>query len=424
MQSDRISRRRRHLLAAGALALPAAGLRAQGSAPRPAGAGAGAPTDGGTAAARGAPTVAAPSGKPLPRYVEWKHADALIVHSPNTIETRREAFGTSVITPVSILFVRNNVSPPDPSIVEDPDAWRLSLDGVKQPREITLGELRTMGIATLPMVLQCSGNGRDFFPHDPSGTQWRVGAAGCVIWSGVPVRSVVEAMGGVAPGRRFMTGTGGEKLPPGIDPKTLIVERSLPLEAMQDAMLAWELNGAPIPLAHGGPLRLVVPGYTGVNNVKYLKRLAFTERETDARIMATRYRLAPIGEKGDPADPSVQQMSVKSWINSPTPQEASPKAGTVLVHGVAMGGMKPVRRVEVSIDGGRTWRDAPFVGPDLGRYAWRQFALPVELGPGEHVLASRATDGDGTVQPRERVENASGYNNTSWQDHAVKVTVS
>jgi DMSO/TMAO reductase YedYZ molybdopterin-dependent catalytic subunit len=301
--------------------------------------------------------VATPAGKPLPRYVEWKRADALIVHSPNTIETRREAFGTSVITPVSMLFVRNNVSPPEASIVEDPDAWRLSLDGVRQPREITVGELKTMGIETLPMVLQCSGNGRDFFPHDPSGTQWRVGAAGCVIWSGVP-------------------------------------------------------------------LRLVVPGYTGVNSVKYLRRLAFTERESDARIMASRYRLSPIGEQGDPGDPSVQQMSVKSWINSPTPHEASPKAGTVIVHGVAFGGLNAVRRVEVSIDGGSTWRDAPLVGPDLGRYAWRQFALPVKLGPGDHVLASRATDGEGTVQPRERMENASGYNNTSWEDHAVKVSVS
>lgn len=133
-----------------------------------------------------------------------------------------------------------------------------------------------MGLETVAMVLQCSGNGRGFFPSKPSGTPWNVGAAGCVVWSGVPVRAVVEALGGMAEGMRYMTGTGGEKLPEGLDPKTIIVERSVPAKAMADALLAWKMNGAPISLAHGGPLRLIVPGYTGVNNIKYIKRLAFT----------------------------------------------------------------------------------------------------------------------------------------------------
>jgi len=108
-------------------------------------------------------------------------------------------------------------------------------------------------------VLQCSGNGRGFFPHKPSGTPWTVGAAGCVVWSGVPVRTVVEALGGVNGGMLYMTGTGGEVLPAGIDPKSVVVERSLPIKALGDALLAWEMNGAPISLAHGGPLRLIVP---------------------------------------------------------------------------------------------------------------------------------------------------------------------
>ena len=147
-----------------------------------------------------------------------------------------------------------------------------------------------------------------------------MGAAGCVVWSGVPVRAVADALGGVADGLRFMTGTGGEKLPDGLDPKSIIVERSVTAKAMVDALLAWEMNGAPISLAHGGPLRLIVPGYTGVNNIKYIKRLAFTAAETDAKIMSHGYRLSPPGGKGDPSQPSVQEMSVKSWINSPNPE--------------------------------------------------------------------------------------------------------
>ena len=234
---------------------------------------------------------------------------------------------------------------------------------------------------------------------------------------------VAQALGGVLPGAAFLTGTGGEKLPEGLDPHGVIVERSVPAAAMADALLAWEMNGAPISLAHGGPLRLIVPGYTGVNNIKYIKRLAFTPKETEARIMSHGYRISPPGGKGDPSQPSVQEMSVKSWINSPAPDAGNVKSGLVQIHGVAFGGLNAVKRVEVSLDGGKSWGEARFVGPDLGRFAWRQFALAAKLPAGNHTLASRATDAAGNVQPEQRMGNAGGYNNTSWADHAVKVTV-
>ncbi|MBS0507722.1 MAG: sulfite oxidase, partial [Proteobacteria bacterium] len=367
--------------------------------------------------------AAAPAAKPLPGYAAWKKADAVIVHSSTTIETRRGAFGTSVITPNDRLYVRNNLPTPPESIVADRDAWQVRIDGVRQPRLLSLRELKGLGLDSVAMVLQCSGNGRGFFPAKPSGTPWTVGAAGCVIWSGVPVRDVVKALGGVADGMRYMTGTGGEVLPPGIDPKSVIVERSVPAAAMQDALLAWELNGEPVPLAHGGPLRLIVPGYTGVNNIKYIKQLAFTASESDAHIMSHGYRISPPGSKGDPSQPSVQEMSVKSWIDSPLPAGGPLAAGEVLIEGVAFGGMQAVKGVEVSSDGGKTWQAARLVGPDMGRYAWRQFVLRTRLPAGTHVLASRATDAQGNVQPETRGENQSGYNNTSWADHAVTVTV-
>src|SRR3546814_15339135 len=95
-----------------------------------------------------------------------------------------------------------------------------------------------------------------------------------------------------------MTSTGGETLPQGLDPKSVVVERSVPLAARANAILAWEMNGAPVPLAHGGPLRMIVPGYYGINNVKYVKKLAFTAAETDAKIQASGYRVRPVGVKG------------------------------------------------------------------------------------------------------------------------------
>jgi DMSO/TMAO reductase YedYZ molybdopterin-dependent catalytic subunit len=366
----------------------------------------------------------AQASKPLPQYAAYKDASRVIVHSTNTIETKRSAFGTSVIVPAEILYVRNNLPAPEPPIVADRDAWEVSIEGVRNPRKITLGELKTIGIETVAMVLQCSGNGRAFFPHKASGTQWSVGAAGCLIWSGVPVAAVAEAMGGVADGGRFMTGTGGEKLPAGVDAAKVRVERSVPLKAMEVAMLAWEMNGDPVPLAHGGPLRLVIPGYYGINNVKYLNRLAFTEQETSANIQASGYRVRPIGQKGKPGQPSMWEMNVKSWINHPSGDGGPVRAGMVQINGVAFGGVNGLRLVEVSVDGGKTWNEARFVGPDLGRYAWRQFVYPVRLKSGSYTLVSRAVDEDGNEQPVERVENHRAYGHNGWRDHGVKITVS
>lgn len=403
---------RRRVLAGSAGALAAAGLAATGAA---------------RAAQQGAAPAAAPAAastaKPLPPYAAWKDADSLIVHSANTIETRRAAFGDGVITPSRQLYVRNNLPPPAESVLDDRDAWEIRIEGVKNPRTIKLGELKTMGLATMATVLQCSGNGRGFFPHKPSGTQWQVGAAGCVMWSGIPVRQLVEQLGGVDGGLEYMTGTGGETLPDGIDANTIMVERSVPKDAMEDAMLAWEMNGEPLSLAHGGPLRLIVPGYTGVNNVKYVKRLAFTAEQSPAKIQQSSYRIAPLDAKPGPEFPSAWAMDPKSWITSPGADGGKVAAGRALVKGVAFGGLHAVKRVEVSVDGGKTWKEAQFVGPDLGRYAWRQFVLPVELKPGEHTLVSRAEDGEGNKQPENRHENVRGYLNSSWRDHALQVTV-
>ena len=395
---------RRHLLTRSATALAAAGLASWSH---------------GAMAQAAAPAAA----KPLPAGLDWKNPDSVIVHSGTTIETRRSAFGTSVITPSDQLYLRNNLPTPDASIVADRDAWVLTLGGVQRPRTLTVGDLKTMGLETVAMVLQCSGNGRGFFPSKPSGTGWTVGAAGCVVWSGVPVRAVVQALGGVSPGMNYMTSTGGEKLPAALDPKSIIVERSVPAAAMQDALLAWEMNGEPIPLAHGGPLRLIVPGFTGVNSIKYVKQVAFTAQESDARIMAHGYRLTPPGAKPDPSQPSVQEMSVKSWVNSPSPDAGVQREGWMQINGVAFGGMHAVKGVDVSIDGGKTWQQARLVGPDLGKYAWRQFVLPAHFSRGNYVVTSRATDMAGNVQPETRGENVSGYNNASWLDHAVKVNV-
>ncbi|MDB5829401.1 MAG: sulfite oxidase [Variovorax sp.] len=370
-----------------------------------------------SARAQGAPV------RPLPGYASFKDAGSMIVHSANTIETRRGAAGNGALTTVNQLYVRNNLTPPNADIVARADEWAVQIEGVRRPKSLTVRELKAMRTERVAMVLQCSGNGRGMFPSKPSGTPWQVGAAGCVMWTGVPVRDLVHAAGGVLPGMLFMTGTGGEVLPAGVDAKSR-VERSVPAAAMENAVLAWEINGQPIPLAHGGPLRLVVPGFTGVNSVKYVKKLAFTAAESDSSIQQTDYRMTPAAEASmRPTDPSVWQMPPKSWINTPLAGDANPRGGSLVIQGVAFAGVNAVKQVDVSVDGGKTWQRAALVGPDLGRFAWRQFELPVQLPAGRYVLASRVTDVRGNVQVENRVENKAGYLNSSWRDHAVSITV-
>ncbi len=297
----------------------------------------------------------------------------------------------------------------------------MRIDGVKNPRTLTVSELKSMGVTTVASVLQCSGNGRAFFPHGASGTPWSVGAAGCVMWTGVPLKDVVDALGGPADGTRYITGTGGESIPDGLDPKSIMVERSVPSRALDTALLAWEMNDTPLPHTHGGPLRLVIPGYYGVNNVKYVKHVAFTENQTDAKIQASGYRVREVGKPGSPDQPSMWEMNVKSWVNAPL--EAG-RSGRNMIYGVAFGGTVALEKVDVSVDGGKTWKQARFLGPDLGPYAWRPFVMAADLSSGEHRIVSRATDVDGNTQPEGRIDNERGYGHNGWSDHGVSVTVS
>jgi DMSO/TMAO reductase YedYZ molybdopterin-dependent catalytic subunit len=352
-----------------------------------------------------------------------KSEDDFVVHgtSPYTIETRRDRFGASVLTAASLMFIRQNLELPDESVLDDRDGWTVEIEGVAEPRSVTVGELKEMGVATEAMVVQCSGNGRGFFEHDPSGSQWEVGASANVLWTGVPVSSVAEELGGAESSARFVTATGGDPLPQDVDEREAVVERSVPIEkGMRDCLLAWEMNGEPTPLAHGGPLRLVVPGYYGINNVKFVERLAFTDEESDAAIMRTGYRVRPIGVDGAPDQPSMWEMSVKSFVTEPL--ESVP-AGRVRVLGVAFAGESSIERVEVSTDGGQGWNEAELYGHDLGPAAWRRFLYEFDADSGSVVIASRATDTQGNTQPEERLENHRGYAHNGWSDHAVQVEV-
>lgn len=384
----------------------------------------------------GAEEVTAPTPTPIPTapipdtagpapLPDGLSARNFIIHGlePMTLETRRDRFGASPVTPASHFFVRNNLPMPSPEIVRRPDDWLLDIAGVTAPRSITLRELKTWGTETLATVVQCSGNGRQFFGHETSGSQWGVGAAACALWTGVPLRTVVDKLGGALEDLHYCTSTGGEVLPEGIDRDSVVVERSIPsAKALEDCLLAWDLNGAPIPITHGGPLRLIVPGYFGCNQIKYVRTISFTPEQSNAHIMSSGYRFRPVGESGSAEQPSMWEMSVKSWINQPSGMHPVAK-GLVQVHGVAFSAGRGVRKVEVSEDAGESWREVELIGPDLGPYAWRVFAFESTLEEGERSFLSRATDLEGNIQPEHRVENHRGYGHNGWRDLGVQFEV-
>jgi DMSO/TMAO reductase YedYZ molybdopterin-dependent catalytic subunit len=372
-----------------------------------------------------APTTSGGAATASSTLPEGLSADNFIVHGTNpwTLESKRSVLGAGV-TPVDRVFVRGNLPFPDPSILNDRNAWSVQIGGVKSPREMTLAEMKSLGQVKVPAVLQCSGNGRKFFEHGPSGSPWGVGAAANVVWTGVPLSKVLDALGGVdGDAMRYVTGTGGEEIPAMLEERSVVVERSIPIEkAMKDAILAWDLNDEPIDLAHGGPLRLVVPGYYGVNNVKYLKKLVASPTETDAKIQAKSYRVRPIGVSGAPDQPSMYDMNIKSWITGPLGDEQL-MAGPQTVTCIAFCGSSEVASVEISLDGGESWVEARPFGPQMGGYSWTQYAIEWTATSGRYTLASRATDAEGNVQPKLRKENERGYAHNGWLDPAVSVDI-
>ena len=353
-----------------------------------------------------------------------KSEGAFIIHSdlPWALETRRGHFGFGPITSASHLFVRNNLPAPPASLTDRGDDWFFDVSGCAREGSLTLADLKRMKSRSVATVLQCSGNGRDFFPHDPSGSQWAVGAAGCVLWTGVSVADIFEQFGGAQQDLSYLTATGGEELPEGVNQDAVVVERSVPIEkGLKDCLLVWEMNGAPLPVIHGGPVRLIVPGYFGVNNVKWVRRLAATTDESGAKIQQSGYRMRPEGLAGGPEHPSMWRMPVKSWLNGPGADGAPVLAGLNTLYGVAFSGERGVEAVEVSADDGSTWQQAELVGPDLGPNAWRTFQFVANVPVGEHRFVTRATDTQGDQQPKLALHNHRGYGHNGWQDHALYV---
>jgi DMSO/TMAO reductase YedYZ molybdopterin-dependent catalytic subunit len=321
------------------------------------------------------------------------------------------------ITPIHRLFTRNTGRVP-PLNASEIANWTLTIDGcVQTPRTFALAQLqREFEATTEASVLECAGNGRAFFP-DPAGpTPWRYGAVGCVRWTGVRLADLLQHCG-VLP-QAVYTGHHSPDLKfHGSGPA---ISRGLPIAKAlaPETLIAFALNGEPIPLLHGGPLRIVAPGYPGAASQKWLARIELRDREHDGeRMLDGHYRMprSPL-RYGEPYDSSqfeiITDMPVKSLITAPREGFAAAAGRPIEVRGHAWSGHVPVAGVDISTDGGETWRAAT-LAPPADRFAWRRFALTLAEPPvGAIEILARACDASGRMQPLQCVPwNPRGYCN-------------
>jgi len=358
--------------------------------------------------------------------IAGKHGE-LIVHNDRTgvLETPLEMLREHEITPPDILYVRNNqIKEPEGRSLDaaSPDGWTIELGGsVAFPRVIDASTLSDLPQQEVTMVLQCSGNGRSFYARTVKtrGTQWTHGGMGNVTFGGPKLADVLDSFDPpLNPHNevRFVTAEGADGPPEG--GRRPHFEHSLPLQDVMDrAILATHMNGEPLPGAHGGPVRLVVPGYYGTMNVKWLSRLRFEPVESNNVNQIPRYRIPndPI-EPGTPIEYTQQNSSpnwrqrIKSVIFTPL-TDANVSAGKLEVSGVAWSGTPGgVASVQISTDDGATWHSAQLSSPH-GEFGWHNFKLTVELPAGEHRIWSRAIDPVGNAQPLDGSIrwNPSGY---------------
>jgi sulfite oxidase len=346
--------------------------------------------------------------------------DPLNVGAPQ--EVIRQAF----VTPQDCFFVRNHVAVPQ----VDVQRYRLLVTGrVQVPLELSLDELHShFPVSTVMATLQCAGHRRDELAAlrpIPGEIPWGAETIGNALWRGVALREVLLAAG-VEESVRHVAFLGLDAIHKSSE--QFAFGASFPIEKAMSAevLLAYEMNGHPLPPHHGFPLSVLVPGYIGARSVKWLASIVLQDGPSTNYYQAHAYKVFPSHVQAENADWTQGQMlgalPLNSVISRPTEGEML-KAGLVSIEGYAIaGGDHYIERVELSSDGGATWTRAT-MREQTQRWTWCFWEVTVPLGPGVHELIVRARDSAGCMQPAEvrQVWNWKGYGNNAW--HRVTVVV-
>jgi sulfite oxidase len=351
--------------------------------------------------------------------------DDLLVHEeePFNAETSLGSL-TNPVTDTNAFYVRSHG--PVPEI--DRSAWRLRVDGiVERPLSLSLETLReAFREQTVTATLQCAGNRRAglIAVRDiPGEAPWGPGATGTATWTGVALADVLALAGPLRDASDV--GFEGRDLSPEAKPIQPF-GGSIPLDkaSRAEVLLAWAMNGEPLPPVHGAPLRVVVPGYIGARSVKWLEHIELRSRPWPGYFQHVMYRLLPADRTPGPGvGMPLGLVALNSDVLYPR-EGAIVTAGPVQARGYAFaGGDRYVARVDVSIDNGASWTEAELL-EDLGRWAWRQWRIILDLVPGEHELLVRAWDSSAATQPDAAAAlwNPKGYvNNASPRIHVRAV---
>jgi DMSO/TMAO reductase YedYZ molybdopterin-dependent catalytic subunit len=307
------------------------------------------------------------------------------------------------VVPNDRFFVRSN----GPVPVLDAGTWRLSISGhVEQHLSLGLEDFQRLAPRRLEAFLECAGNGRSRFDPIPPGTPWGNDAIGNAVWEGVSLADVLD-LAGVRAGTVDLVAQGADF------PE---MRRGLPLAVARDpdVMLAWKMNGEPLPAAHGGPVRLLVPGWAGIASTKWLVGLEAIDRPFDGFWNADNYVIW--NERGDPLRP-VAEMPPKSLIVTPSDGDEV-VAGELTVSGWAWSGYGAIQQVDLSADGGETWLAAKLHPGE--RHGWRRWDLVWQASPGTHRLRARATDARRLRQPTAAPWNAKGYQMNAMHEITIR----
>jgi len=355
---------------------------------------------------------AAPAG--AVRY--GKRAD-VIVHEqePFNAETCHAALAESAVTPTDAFYVRGHGAVPD----IDPGAWRLHVGGlVERELDLSLSTLReAFREREVVATLQCAGNRRAgliAIRDIPGEAPWGPGATGTARWTGVALADVLALAGPLREAAHV--GFDGADMCPEAKPAQRF-GGSIPLDKARrpEVLLAWAMNDAPLAPVHGAPVRVVVPGYIGARSVKWLERIDVRAEPWPGYFQHVVYRLLPEDDTPGPGKGMpLGIVALNADVLAPG-DGATVAAGLVEVLGYAFaGGERHVARVDVSLDGGTTWRQADLL-EDLGRWAWRQWRITVDLDPGEHEILVRAWDSSAATQPEDEAAlwNPKGYVNNA-----------
>ena len=336
--------------------------------------------------------------------------------SPLNAETPTE-YLRSWITANSVFYDRNQgVFPTEPIALSE---WALCVEGeVEKPLRFRYEEIVRMPKAIVSNTMECSGNGRSLLKERASGNPWTIGGVGNAVWGGVWLRELLNRAG-LKKNAGHVAFEGFDR-PQGRAGIKFI--RSLPLEkAMDSTLLAYEMNGEPLPVKHGYPLRALALGWAGANCVKWLNTITVLESPYEGFFMDKVYRIFQKGEEPT-SGPVVSRLPLKSIITQPLKDETLPE-GSVTVLGAAYASERSVERVEVSVDNGNTWTPAEFIGPSE-TYSWRQWQFVWKAeAPGDYTILARATDAGGNRQPMNAQWNVLGYGNNGVIEHGIPVKI-